>query len=465
MKRVFAGLLVLCLVLIAPMQAFAASWDIWFFDGDTECVDVSHTKASTGQKVTVKPKTGYKIVTIIVVPSDGDPLPLKQEGNGYSFIMPEGSVEMMVEVEGTNGGGAKHRVTVISAGNGNPTVDKPLAAKGEIVTVDPKPAAGIAFDHIQTDYYGDTGNMIENLDVPYFTMPDYDTTVIVYYKQVTDTPEVPEVPEVPAVTVTFDANGGACSVTSAKVNAAGKLASLPTPSRSGHIFLGWFFEKNDKTPVAKDTVYTQDITLYARWIRVDHVTDPDQNAFYADIKMDDDHVINLLVSQEDLQYMEDIVVYLDVKQLADEKVPAQDKENIINKAGEDMIAVYMDIQLLKKIGNREPVRISNTKGALPLTMKLTGIDIPQDATPNSYYIIYYHDGVAKAIPATFNTATKELSFSASEFSTYSLVYTTNVEPPVAPEPPKTGDNANLVLWTCLMLGAVVALVALKPKKA
>lgn len=65
-------------------------------------------------------------------------------------------------------------------------------------------------------------------------------------------------------TVTFDANGGNVSQTSA-VTVAGKLTSLPTPTYDGYDFLGWYTQKDGGDKVTTDTVFTVDSTIYAHW--------------------------------------------------------------------------------------------------------------------------------------------------------------------------------------------------------
>lgn len=68
-------------------------------------------------------------------------------------------------------------------------------------------------------------------------------------------------------TVTFDANGG--SVTPAGVEAGedGKPASLPTPTREGYTFDGWFTAADGGEKVTTDTVFEQNTTIYAHWTK------------------------------------------------------------------------------------------------------------------------------------------------------------------------------------------------------
>ena len=66
-------------------------------------------------------------------------------------------------------------------------------------------------------------------------------------------------------TITFNANGGTVNPTSAKTGDDGKLASLPTPTRSGYTFDGWFTAATGGTAVTVSNVYSANATIYARW--------------------------------------------------------------------------------------------------------------------------------------------------------------------------------------------------------
>lgn len=66
-------------------------------------------------------------------------------------------------------------------------------------------------------------------------------------------------------TITFDSNGGSVSSTSASTNADGTLTSLPTPTRSGYSFDGWFTALSGGTKVTTGTIFTENSTIYAHW--------------------------------------------------------------------------------------------------------------------------------------------------------------------------------------------------------
>lgn len=63
-------------------------------------------------------------------------------------------------------------------------------------------------------------------------------------------------------TVTFDSQGG--SHVSSQTVKEGTVISLPTPTRDGHKFLGWYTEADGGSKVTSLTV-TENVTLYAHW--------------------------------------------------------------------------------------------------------------------------------------------------------------------------------------------------------
>lgn len=66
-------------------------------------------------------------------------------------------------------------------------------------------------------------------------------------------------------TITFDANGGTVSPTSVDTQTGGVLATLPTPTRSGYNFDGWFTDPTGGTKITNGHTFTQNTTLYAHW--------------------------------------------------------------------------------------------------------------------------------------------------------------------------------------------------------
>lgn len=67
--------------------------------------------------------------------------------------------------------------------------------------------------------------------------------------------------------VTFNANGGSCSTANKSVTFDSTYGTLPTPTRTGHTFVGWFTEKTGGTQVITSTPVSiaSNHTLYAHW--------------------------------------------------------------------------------------------------------------------------------------------------------------------------------------------------------
>ncbi len=69
------------------------------------------------------------------------------------------------------------------------------------------------------------------------------------------------------VSVFFDANGGSASSSSANLFVGSPYGSLPTASRTGYIFTGWYTAKSGGSKVESSTTVsdTSNHTLYAQW--------------------------------------------------------------------------------------------------------------------------------------------------------------------------------------------------------
>ena len=69
-------------------------------------------------------------------------------------------------------------------------------------------------------------------------------------------------------TVTYDANQGNCGQTTGYATSASTAVTLPTPTRSGYIFAGWYTAASGGTRVGvagENYVPSANITLYAQW--------------------------------------------------------------------------------------------------------------------------------------------------------------------------------------------------------
>jgi len=79
-------------------------------------------------------------------------------------------------------------------------------------------------------------------------------------------------------TITFNPNGGAVSPTSATTSIVdGKLASLPTPTKTGYVFSGWYTASTGGTEVTLSTLFGANAIVYARWTLATYVITFDAN--------------------------------------------------------------------------------------------------------------------------------------------------------------------------------------------
>jgi len=70
-----------------------------------------------------------------------------------------------------------------------------------------------------------------------------------------------------AFTVTFDANGGTVAESSREVTAGETVGTLPTPTRRGYGFVGWFTAAEGGTQINASTPVSDNVTYYAHWAK------------------------------------------------------------------------------------------------------------------------------------------------------------------------------------------------------
>ncbi len=65
----------------------------------------------------------------------------------------------------------------------------------------------------------------------------------------------------------FDAQGGSVSTTSKQIKSGDLYGTLPTPVKSGYVFLGWYTKKSGGSKVTENTRHSGngDVTVYAVW--------------------------------------------------------------------------------------------------------------------------------------------------------------------------------------------------------
>ena len=70
------------------------------------------------------------------------------------------------------------------------------------------------------------------------------------------------------IVVRFDATGGSTSIDSINVIYGGKYGTLPTPTRDGYVFNGWYTTSGVKIDATSEVKYSSNHVLYAEWTQV-----------------------------------------------------------------------------------------------------------------------------------------------------------------------------------------------------
>lgn len=183
-------------------------------------------------------------------------------------------------------------------------------------------------------------------------------------------------------------------------------------------------------------------------------------------------------------------IVLKVEEL-ENKVDTEEKEQIVEFlrdkiAGEQKLGAFLDIQLVKQIGDYEK-NIEKTKGEFQITFLLPEDLINTDKSLERVYkIARYHDGDENNVTlldATYDEKTKYLTFSTDRFSTYAIVYS-DVEAsnegvsggvsegvPAIPDSdnskddvPKAGVISTSAIWLGAMAVSGLGALALSKKK-
>lgn len=100
-------------------------------------------------------------------------------------------------------------------------------------------------------------------------------------------------------TVTFDANGGTTPTASKNVTYASTYGTLPTPTRSGYAFLGWFTEQTGGTQITSSSTVgiAAAQTLYAHWeaMSILHVKDNGTVRTITNIQAVENHTVRTII--------------------------------------------------------------------------------------------------------------------------------------------------------------------------
>jgi uncharacterized repeat protein (TIGR02543 family) len=141
-----------------------------------------------------------------------------------------------------------HTITFNPNGGTVSQTSRTTGTDGRLSSIPTPTRNGFTFDGWYTSIDG--GTLINTSTI--FTS---NTTIFAQWTEISST----------TFTITFNSNGGTVSVTSATTGTDGRLLSLPTPTRSGHTFNGWFTALTGGTQVTTNTQFFTSTIIYARW--------------------------------------------------------------------------------------------------------------------------------------------------------------------------------------------------------
>ena len=182
-----------------------------------------------------------------------------------------------------------------------------------------------------------------------------------------------------------------------------------------------------------------------------------------------------LLSLTQAEITQGVNVWLYVKDMSD-TVSQADKKVISDASGDYIVSMYFDINLFKKVGNNDAVKVTETNGKVKVS-----ILVPENLWKEgrTFEIIRVHNGVATVIKGIYDETTHIFTFETDKFSTYAVAYKDkdnsstgdtgnagNNDNSTEVTAPKTGDVNEAKMWYLLILAALsgLCLLVLSEKK-
>ena len=194
------------------------------------------------------------------------------------------------------------------------------------------------------------------------------------------------------------------------------------------------------------------------------VIEPEEpNSYDAEIDVSDEELISKIdITEEEKEVMENegknISIYLEVKDITD-SIPDSDKEQLEAKvADEEIIGIYLDVNLFKKVDGEDPTKITETTTPIKITFTIPDELINTDTSiKRTYKVFRLHDGVITKIDVKING--NIATFETDRFSTYALIY----KDTLITSNPQTGDKIMdyILMLVLSMVGLIAAGIYIK----
>ena len=159
--------------------------------------------------------------------------------------------------------GVSEYTLTLDANGGSVNPASRVLYRGQVLSDLPTPTRkGYQFEGWYTEKNG--GSLIVEDTT---TMPDSDMTIYAHWES-NETPKQ----ESKIYTLTYNANGGSVSPKNKAIKEGASYGSLPTPTRSGYTFDGWYTNASGGSKVSSSTKMTKDTTIYAHWTKNEEPT-------------------------------------------------------------------------------------------------------------------------------------------------------------------------------------------------
>ena len=242
-------------------------------------------------------------------------------------------------------------------------------------------------------------------------------------------------------TITFDANGGTLAEGVVNTRTTGKLAGVVSaPVMDGYTFVGWFTATNGGEQVTTSYVFTSDVTVYAQWTQNTTPVDPDDP--------------NVPDNPDDPDQ------------------PIKPVYNVIDGANGQWTAesgAALEVRADGEFANFDHVKVDGVRvdemhydareGSTIITLKPSFLSTLSDGV-HSLTFAYKDGGEANT---NFTVAAKPAVYVPGDAD----ATPTQVDATVAADGasgvdvPKTGDNALVILYVCMMVAAIAGLYVVR----
>jgi uncharacterized repeat protein (TIGR02543 family) len=85
--------------------------------------------------------------------------------------------------------------------------------------------------------------------------------------------------------ITFNANGGSVAPATRRTSVIGRLSALPSPTRTGYTFVGWYTDRTGGRRITTSTIFEENTTVFAHWTQDEVVLQQGTDNIIVDIPM------------------------------------------------------------------------------------------------------------------------------------------------------------------------------------